>query len=259
MQILLLGATGRTGMLVLQETLNRGHTVTALVRNPGTLLSSSAAAASAQEKGQLNVIQGTPLEPSDVARAIETATSTVDTTTSTPTADAQQLVVISTLNARRTTDNPFAAPHPTDSAPRMMADSTANVLSALSATHRRGDKIVVLSALGAGSSAPHTHWALRALFRHSGMRYQYADHDAVEQELRRGTAVFVMARPTRLVEEKKNEEASGEKGAVAKVFDPSRGGTVGLMATVSRDAVARFLVDAAEGSRYDGQAPILVG
>lgn len=88
------------------------------------------------------------------------------------------------LNARRGSDNPFAAPHTTESPPRMMADSIANVISALTHHHqqqqeqqqqqnqqqnqhtgtvmaqstaavagRRPTKLVVLSALGAGSSA----------------------------------------------------------------------------------------------------------
>lgn len=37
MHIYIVGATGRNGLIVVDEALNRGHTVTALVRNPGAL------------------------------------------------------------------------------------------------------------------------------------------------------------------------------------------------------------------------------
>ncbi|KUI67106.1 hypothetical protein VM1G_03000 [Cytospora mali] len=184
MHILLLGATGRTGIQVLTQALEHNHTITAL-----------------------------------------------------------------------TPSTPFAAVHPADSPPRMMADSLGNILSALKA--RQPDhkaKIVVLSALGAGESAQSTNCLLRLMFRYTNMRYTYEDHDAVEAELRDaagdGVVDFVIVRPTRLVE--------GGEG-VARVFDADEGGVVGMMETVSRGAVARFLVGAAEGSEWDGRAPIIVG
>lgn len=90
------------------------------------------------------------------------------------------------------------------------------------------------------------------------MVYTYEDHDAVEQELVRqrkerdstaeGAVPYVLVRPTRLVEEGND---------AAKVFEGN--GTVGMMATISRGAVARFLVDAAEKRDWDWKAPIIVG
>lgn len=88
------------------------------------------------------------------------------------------------------------------------------------------------------------------------MVYTYEDHDAVEQELVRqriekgpGAVPYVLVRPTRLVEGGEEEHA--------RVFDGT--GTVGMMTTISRGAVARFLVDAAERGEWDGTAPIIVG
>lgn len=233
MQILLLGATGRTGTQVLKELLARNHKVTALARNPESLESTL------PNGSNLTIIPGSPLNKTDISTALAASPSPVD-------------AVITTLNPRRASDSPFAAVDPTDSPPRMMADSMADVLAAL----REGDnasegvKIVALSALGAGSSAPHAHCLLRLLFRHSNMRFTYEDHDAVEEELvRQQQAVpYVLVRPTRLVE---------EDGGTARVFDGD--GTVGMMETISRGAVARFLVDAAESDEWDGKAPIIVG
>lgn len=273
MQILLLGATGRTGTPVLLEALQRGHTITALVRNPAAL-DALISTLPPDQKQNLTLVTGSPLQPSDITKALQQSGT-----------HGHVDVVISTLNARRGSDNPFAAPHPTDSPPRMMADSIANVISALTPQQqqeqqqqqehsteaaattaanatagvagRKPAKLVVLSALGAGSSAPHAHWLLRALLRHSNMRFQYEDHDAVEAELTStpSRAEYVLVRPTRLVE--------GDEG-VARVFDVAGEGssycrTVPMMATVSRGAVARFMVDVAEGDQYNGQAPIIVG
>ena len=92
------------------------------------------------------------------------------------------------------------------------------------------------------------------------MVYTYEDHDAVEVELVRqqkergpeGNAVpYVLVRPTRLVEEE------GGAAKEARVFEGK--GTVGMMETISRAAVARFLVDAAEKQEWDWKAPIIIG
>lgn len=251
MQILLLGATGRTGLQVLKEALTRNHKVTALARSPESLEASIPA--DHPNRSQLTIVAGSPLSKADVASALAASPSPVD-------------AVITTLNPRRASDSPFAAVDKTDSPPRMMADSMAAVLEALDGDTRsrgRGNskkatKVVALSALGAGSSAPHTHCLLRLLFRQSNMRFTYEDHDAVEEELLRrqqqsvpgaGAVPHVLVRPTRLVE--------GDEGGAARVFGGD--GTVGMMETISRGAVARFLVDAAEREEWDGKAPIIVG
>lgn len=258
MQILLLGATGRTGSQVLKELLARNHKVTALARNPEALEPTTLLPANHPNPSNLAIIPGSPLNKTDISTALSASPSPVD-------------AVITTLNPRRASDSPFAAVDPTDSPPRMMADSMVGVLAALeedaeargrdgnrNSNRKKTAKVVALSALGAGSSAPHAHFLLRLLFRHSNMRFTYEDHDAVEEELMRqqrgagGAAVpYVLVRPTRLVED------GGEDGMPARVYDGN--GTVGVMETISRGAVARFLVDAAESDEWDGKAPIIVG
>ncbi|KAH8768883.1 NAD-dependent epimerase/dehydratase [Diaporthe sp. PMI_573] len=251
MQILLLGATGRTGIQVLKESLNRNHKITALARNPETLETNPSIINHPNRPTNLITIAGSPLNKSDISTALIAAASRhgpVD-------------VIITTLNPRRASDSPFAAVDPTDSPPRMMADSIVSVLAALdeyskTASHKT-PKIIALSALGAGSSAPQTNFLFRLLFRKSNMVFTYEDHDAVEVELVRqqkergpdgGAVPYVLVRPTRLVE---------EGGAEARVFEGK--GTVGMMETISRAAVARFLVDAAEKQEWDWKAPIIIG
>ncbi|KAL2045945.1 hypothetical protein ABVK25_011897 [Lepraria finkii] len=87
MRILILGGSGRTGELVIDEALKRGNTITALVRKPDSL----------KARADLTIVQGTPLEKADIEKAI----------TATP-HDLPSAIII-TLNARRATDNPFSA------------------------------------------------------------------------------------------------------------------------------------------------------
>ncbi|KAL1873052.1 hypothetical protein Daus18300_004194 [Diaporthe australafricana] len=199
MQILILGATGRTGTQVVLEALRRGHSVTALVRTPSSLDAVTADLTTAQ-KSNLTVIKGSPVNTADIAKAVTTAI----TISSTP---DSQLAVISALNPRRTSENPWAAPHPSDSPPRMMADSIANVLSALAETSAaagstvgKQPKVVYVSAIGVGRSGPNAHWLLRAMISHSNVKLTYDDHDAAEEELRAaGDGVkWVVVRPGRL-------------------------------------------------------------
>lgn len=271
MQILILGATGRTGTLVLLEALRRDHTVTALVRKPSSLETLTSTIPAAQ-KSQLTLVTGSPLSAADVAGAVATASSSSSSSPSPSGPDNNsKLVVISTLNPRRTSENPWAAPHPTDSPPRMMADSIANVLAALSAGPSSpgagGDgntgqkpktkprpKIVHVSALGVGTSAASAHWLVQGMISHSNVQLAYDDHEAVEAELRgaeggRGIVDWVFVRPGRLTE--------GDDGGRAVVW-PAERGMVGMMAKASRGAVARFVVDAAEGSEWDGKGPVVL-
>ena len=60
-KILLFGATGRTGSIILQYALTKGYAVTALVRNPGKLT---------VKHDHLSVIQGLPTDFDDVRQAM---------------------------------------------------------------------------------------------------------------------------------------------------------------------------------------------
>lgn len=246
MQILILGATGRTGTQVVLEALQRGHNVTALVRTPSALDELTSELPDSQ-KANLTLVKGSPLSNADVANAITNASSSAGPNT--------KLAVLSALNSRRTSENPWAAPHPTDSPPRMMADSIANVLSVLSNTTAgwaEKPKVVYVSAIGVGKSSPNAHWVLRTLIGHSNVKLTYEDHDAAEAELREaGEGVkWVVLRPGRLTE--------GDDKKQAKVW-PAEKGMVGMTASISRGAVARFSLDAAEGSEWDGKDPIILG
>jgi uncharacterized protein YbjT (DUF2867 family) len=70
MNLVVLGATGRTGRLVVEQALAAGHTVTALVRSPEKLTTSHS---------RLRVVTGQATDTSAVSRALEGADAVIST------------------------------------------------------------------------------------------------------------------------------------------------------------------------------------
>ncbi|CAI7575398.1 unnamed protein product [Penicillium bialowiezense] len=217
MRFLIIGGSGRTGKLVIEEILERGHHVTALVRNPTSL----------DKRTGLDIVKGTPLDTSDIRDAFKIAIPDM---------------VIVTLSALRETNSPFAAP---TSPPRMMADSNANVIQAMKEFGVR--KIVVLQAYGVGASWDNMPCVMRLLMSKSNMIYSYEDHNLAEKEIRGSGLTFVLVRPSRLV----------ETGVTEVKEWPKDGEGVGLMGSSSRISVARFLVTAALQTTWDNTAPVI--
>jgi putative NADH-flavin reductase len=222
MHVLIIGGTGRTGSLVTTELLARGHTVTALVRNPSKL---------AAQPG-LTPVKGSAMLPSEVDLAFTSSATPID-------------AVIVTLNAQRASDSPFAAPL---APPRMMADSNANLVAAMK-THGV-HKIVTMSAFGVGDSNATINWMLRLVLRKTNMAAQFEDHDLVDEQMRehkKKDIRWVLVRPVMLGE--------GPKAAIKDLGD--RGEGAGMLSKISRESVAGFLVDAVEKSEYDWRSPVI--
>ncbi|KAJ5934296.1 TrkA-N domain dehydrogenase [Penicillium verhagenii] len=169
MKVLVIGASGRTGKLVLDELRTRGHQTSALVRDPGIL-----------EGHNVDIVKGTPSNMSDMRKAFK---------------KNNPEVVIVTLSAPRASDSPFAAPI---SPPRLMADCNANVVRAMK--EFGVSKLVILQAFGVGASWSSMPWVLQLLMGKSNMRYQYEDHNHTDREVRASGVTFVLVRPSRLVE-----------------------------------------------------------
>ncbi|KAJ5586887.1 uncharacterized protein N7459_002652 [Penicillium hispanicum] len=217
MHALIIGGSGRTGKLVVEEMLQRKHEVTVLVRNPSAM----------QEQKGLSLVKGTPTKVEDVRKAF--AQRTPD-------------VVIVTLSAPRESDSPFAAPA---SPPRLMADCNANIVTVMKEFGVK--KVVILQAFGVGESWGNMPCLLRMLMSKSNMSYQYEDHNHADREVRASGVTYVMVRPSRLV----------ETDVLTVREWPHNGKGVGLMASASRCSVARFLADAAIESKWDNSAPVI--
>jgi uncharacterized protein YbjT (DUF2867 family) len=178
-----LGGSGRTGGQIIDYALSKGHTVTALVRDPTKLT----------PRTGLTVVQGTPTSRGDVDGAIEGA-------------DA----VIVALNSTRRSDTPWAKPV---SPPRLMADSVANATAAMTAHGIR--RIVVLSASGVGDSLSRQPLPLRWMFTRTNLKYTYADHNLVDTEIRDTATDWTLVRPVAF-----NKKPEAGKVAVSDIHGP---------------------------------------
>jgi uncharacterized protein YbjT (DUF2867 family) len=159
---MVLGGTGRTGRLVVDQALSRGHRVHAVVRNPSVL----------QDNPNLVQFTGTP-EDTGVLRAAAAG------------ADG----VLFALNNSRSSDTPWAKPV---SPPSFMTRVMANTLTVMQETGTR--RIVVISAVGVGDSWPHTSPAFRALVRLSNIHHSYDDHNGVDRLLRDSAVDWTLLR-----------------------------------------------------------------
>jgi nucleoside-diphosphate-sugar epimerase len=216
---LIIGGSGRTGKLVIGELLSRNHEVTALVRKPQAMEN--------EINTGLRVVTGTPLDIRDVRTAFT---------------QSKPDVVIVTLSAPRASDSPFAA---VVTLPRLMADSTANVVAAMKEFNT--SKIVIMQAFGVGESWVNMHCVMQLLMKKSNMIYQYDDHNLVAKETKASGESYVFVRPSRLVE--------GDAKDIKEHPDHGRG--VPVLAAITRASVAKFLVDAAEKNDWDNMAPVI--
>lgn len=141
----MLGGTGGTGRAVLPQALEAGHDVTAVVRNPAALL---------LQHPHLCVQRGSVMDPDAMDNAV-----------------AGQDAVISVLGTRRSPRG-FGSFH-------LMRRTADALLPSMQRHHVT--RLVVLSALGVGESAPAAPATLRLLFRSA---FRAVGHDKAASEAR---------------------------------------------------------------------------
>lgn len=226
-RLLVLGGSGRTGGLLIAEALKRGHTITALVRDPTSLQTDSAVLY--ETPPRLLIVQGTPLRLEDIEKAM---TESEDRPT----------IIISTLGQTRQSGNPWSA---TTSPRKIMADSIRN---AIEVGKKHGiRRIVIMSMFGAGDSFPNLNIMMRLIMRNSNMIQTLEDQNLVDEIVKGCGLDYVLARPAML---------SGEASLPLKELG-DRGENAGFMPTVSASSIAGFLLDAATSDRWDGRTPVL--
>lgn len=216
--ILLLGASGRTGKLVLAEALRRGRTVVALVRNQNSL----------EVQPELTIVEGTPLRPADLERAFDAAFITA---------------IVSTLGQTRKSGSPWAQP----TSPRLfMAEAIKN---AISVAKRRSlaPKLVVMSLFGVGDSFKNNNFLMRWVFNNSAMDKTIEDGNAVDEAVKSSGLTYVLVRSTALM---------GEAATPIRDLGDS-GEQAGFMPSISPVTVASFLLDAIPSDQWDGRTPVI--
>jgi uncharacterized protein YbjT (DUF2867 family) len=176
MKILLLGATGRTGKLVIEEAIRRGHQISAIARDPEKL-----------KDYQIDITQGTPYDFETVENALSGCEA-----------------VINTLNISRKSDNPWAGlVSPKD----LISKSATN---AVTAVKKAGiTRFIALSTIGAGSSWKTTPTILKFIVSISNLKYAFGDHGKQEEILQNSSIEYTICRAPMLSTE------INTKGAVA--------------------------------------------
>jgi nucleoside-diphosphate-sugar epimerase len=226
-QLLLLGATGRTGRLILQQALARGHFVTIIIRRPSDSL---------LKHENLTTVVGNPCNTADIERTF------LATQPSIP------IVLVSALGQTRASGNPWAAP----TSPRLFMESAMRAVLAASDSQsvksvRTIEKLVSISAFGTGSSYPQLNLLMKLIMRYSNMSQTLEDQNAVDKVVKAGKLSFVLVRPAML----------SEKEAAEVNIYGNDGNGLSWMPSISMASLARFVLDAAVRDQWDGMTPVI--
>lgn len=159
MKVLVLGATGGTGRLIVRDALEKGHSVVAMVRSK----------ASAPDLPGADIIEGDARDEGALMRALEGC-------------DA----VVSSLG---TGVSPF-------SEVSVLTEATRALLPAMTRSGVR--RLVCISALGVGDSRGHGGFVFDRLFMPLLLRHAYKDKGRQEDAIRASSLDWVIARPAML-------------------------------------------------------------
>jgi putative NADH-flavin reductase len=160
-KILILGATGATGQILMREALAQDHEVTALARDPSAV---------APEDPRLRVLQGNALDVSSVEAAV-----------------AGQDAVLSALGTRSV--------RPTT----LFSESTQNLISAMNKHGVR--RLVCLTGVGAGDSKGHVGFLYDRIMLPFVVKNIYEDKTRQEEAIKQSDLDWVIVRPARLTDE----------------------------------------------------------
>ncbi|RAO73343.1 uncharacterized protein BHQ10_009355 [Talaromyces amestolkiae] len=228
MHFFIAGGSGQTGSQVIDNILqqDQGHTVTALVRNPSSITSRSG----------LSLVQGTPSNIEDIRKALATPR-------------APDAVIITLAHVKGAVFDEQGTP--------FLTHVARNIAQALKESAVERTKVVYMSAMGVGKSFSNLNFLMRGLVKVTPLAKQFIDHKGAEDTLlalaRNGRnngskIVATIVRPVMLTNTAAEEvEWLGEDGEKAVSFMPK----------VSRASVARFMVDAAVGTKWDDKVTVI--
>jgi putative NADH-flavin reductase len=171
MKLLILGITGRTGRLVAEEAIQRGHKVVGIARDPGKVTLNNA-----------EIISGTPYDFNTVQNAISGCDAVIS--------------ALSTFSKSEGLIGKIRSPLD------VMSVSIKNTVKLMETNNIK--RIVVMTALGVGDSAKEISWLLSLVIRLTNIKHAYADHNAQEKVLENSNLDWTVVRPVRLTD--KNEK-----------------------------------------------------
>lgn len=175
MKILLLGATGRTGKYVVDESLQRGYQLNCLVRDAQKIKT---------VHERLKIFEGSPEKLSDIEQAIKNCEA-----------------IINVLNISRNSDFPWAKLR---TSPIFLSGVMKNVIE-LAEIHKV-KRIIACSAWGAAETKNDLPRWFRWLIDKSNIGLTYIDHERQEKLLMSSHLLWTIVRPAGLTNSKKYQE-----------------------------------------------------
>src|ERR687890_676509 len=166
MKVLIIGATGATGQILMREALAQGHEVTALARNPSAL---------APEDHRLRVLQGNALDVSSMEAAVVGQDAV--------------LLALGTRSSRPTT---------------LFSESTHNVIGAMDKHGVR--RLVCITGIGAGDSKGHVGFLYDRIIRPFVVRNVYEEKERQEEAIKQSDLDWVLVRPARVTDKRATGE-----------------------------------------------------
>jgi putative NADH-flavin reductase len=126
--------------------------------------------------------------------------------------------------------------------PDLLSKSTSNAVKAMK---EKGIKrLVVLSALGAGDSVREIPSPVFFLMRLTNIKYSYIDHDEQEKVVEKSDLDWTIVRPVGLTDRNENLSVLYNLKGTGKIRN-----------SISRNAVAHFMLDCIEKSQFIKQKP----
>jgi putative NADH-flavin reductase len=160
-KVLIIGATGATGKILMREALAQSHKVTALARNPSAV---------ASEDPRLRVVEGNALDVSSLEAAV-----------------AGQDAVLSALGTR--------SARPTT----LFSESTHNLIGAMDKHGVR--RLVCITGIGVGDSKGHVGFLYDRIIRPFVVKNIYDDKERQEEAIKQSDLDWVIVRPAQLTDE----------------------------------------------------------
>jgi len=215
MKILILGATGRTGRLIVEEALKQGYDLNILVRDKNKI---------PFDTKSIKVYQGTPTRRTDLAAAMQGCE-----------------VVISALAVAKASDAPWSK---LISPENFVSESLKNVIA--EANQQNLKRLITISAWGVLETKKDVPFWFKWMIDYTNLRHVYADHAAQEKLLAASNLTWTAARPVALNDSKKIKTLTVSFNNLPK---PSL--------YISRQSVAKFIVDIVKSDKYDSKSPTI--
>ena len=215
MKILILGATGRTGRLIVEEALKQGYDLHVLVRDKNKISFSSKS---------IKVYQGTPTRREHLAAAMQGCD-----------------LIISALGIVRASDAPWSK---LITAKNFISESIKNVI--VEADQQNVKRLITISAWGVGETKKQVPFWLRWLINYTNLGPVYAEHEAGEKLLSNSDLNWTAVRPVALNDSQKIKTLKVSFNNFPK---PSL--------QISRQSVAKVIVDIVKSDKYDRKSPTI--